>query len=83
MKFNIEKIIFSAVAGFITILLLIISFFAKETFTTIKTLEKDVVVIRERLTTIEAQRITREEIEHIIKDYHDNHPCIRNNNTQK
>lgn len=76
MKINFEKIIITTITGFITVLLLVISFFAKETFITIKTLEKDIVVIRERLTAIEAQKLTREQITDIIKDYHDNHPCF-------
>lgn len=79
MKFNIEKIITAAVAGIILLLLGIVSFFAKETYSTIKSLERDVFSIRLKLADFEAKRISREEIERIIRDYHDTHPCTRNN----
>lgn len=76
MKFNLEKIITAAVAGIILLLLGIVSFFAKETYSTIKSLERDVFSIRLKLADFEAKRISREEIERIIRDYHDTHPCI-------
>lgn len=76
MKNVFVKIFFTAITGFITVLLLIIGFFAKETFITIKSLEKDVSTIRIKLAEFEAKRISRDEIEKIIKDYHDHHPCI-------
>jgi hypothetical protein len=84
MKIPIEKVIVGLVSGIMLIMLAIIGFLAqesfdtvKETFVSIKTLEKDIVDIRLKLTELEAKRISRAEIEHIIKDYHDNHPCIR------
>ena len=84
MKISAEKIVLWFASGIIIIMLAVISFLVKESFATIKetfvsikTLEKDVVNIRLKLTELEAKRISREEIEKIIKDYHDNHPCIR------
>lgn len=74
MKFNIEKIVYAFVVGIILMLLGIVSFFAKETYATIKSLEGDVFSIRLKLTDLEAKRISREEIERIIRDYHDSHP---------
>lgn len=85
MKISAEKIVLWFASGIIIIMLAVISFLVKESFATIKdtfvsikTLEKDVVNIRLKLTELEAKRISREELEKIIKDYHDNHPCIRN-----
>ncbi len=84
MKISSEKIVLWFASGVIIIMLAVISFLVKESFATIKetfvsikTLEKDVVNIRLKLTELEAKRITRSELEKIIKDYHDNHPCIR------
>jgi hypothetical protein len=84
MKISFEKIIVGFISGIMLIMLTIIGFLAKESFATvkdtfisIKSLEKDVVNIRIKLTELEAKRISRDEIERIIKDYHDNHPCIR------
>lgn len=71
--FPFDKIILSA-------LLAIIGFFSMQTYYSIKNLEKDVVTIRIKLAEFEAKRISREEIEHIIKNYHDTHPCINKNN---
>jgi hypothetical protein len=83
MKIALEKIIYGFFAGLVLLLLAIIGFLAKESFATIKetfvsikTLEKDIVNIRLKLTELEAKRISREEIEKIIKNYHDSHPCI-------
>jgi hypothetical protein len=83
MKIALEKIVYGFFAGLVLVLLAIISFLAKESFATIKetfvsikTLEKDIVNIRLKLTELEAKRISREEIEKIIKNYHDAHPCI-------
>jgi hypothetical protein len=83
MKISLEKIIYGFFAGLVLLLLAIIGFLAKESFATIKetfvsikTLEKDIVNIRLKLTELEAKRISREEIEKIIKNYHDAHPCI-------
>lgn len=60
----------------LTVLLSIIGFFLMQTFFGIKNLEKDVVTIRVKLAEFEAKRISREEIEKIIREYHDSHPCI-------
>ena len=76
MRLNLEKVIYGAVAGIMLLMLSIIGFFVKETFASIKSLEKDVVSIRVKLADFEAKRISREEIEKIIKNYHDTHPCI-------
>lgn len=83
MKFSTEKIIAWFVGGLIMVMLTIIGFLAKETFSTIKetfvsikALEKDVVNIRLKLTELEAKRISREEMERVIREYHHNHPCI-------
>ena len=76
MRLNLEKVIYGAVAGIMLLMLSIIGFFVKETFASIKSLEKDVVSIRVKLADFEAKRISRDEIEKIIKNYHDTHPCI-------
>lgn len=83
VSFPLEKMIYGFIAGLILLMLAIIGFLAKETFSTIKetftsvkALEKDVVNIRIKLAELEAKRVSREEIEKIIRDYHDNHPCI-------
>ena len=76
MRLSLEKVIYGAVAGIMLLMLSIIGFFVKETFASIKSLEKDVVSIRVKLADFEAKRISREEIEKIIKNYHDTHPCI-------
>lgn len=83
MRISAEKIVLWFASGIIIIMLAVISFLVKESFATIKdtfvsikTLEKDVVNIRLKLTELEAKRISREELEKIIKDYHNNHPCI-------
>ena len=76
MRLNLEKVIYGAIAGIMLLMLSIIGFFVKETFASIKSLEKDVVSIRVKLADFEAKRISRDEIEKIIKNYHDTHPCI-------
>lgn len=76
MRLSLEKVIYGAVAGIMLLMLSIIGFFVKETFASIKSLEKDVVSIRVKLADFEAKRISRDEIEKIIKNYHDTHPCI-------
>lgn len=85
MKISLEKIIYGFIGGLILVMLAIIGFLGKESFATIKetfvsikSLEKDIVNIRIKLTELEAKRISREEIEKIIKNYHDAHPCILN-----
>lgn len=83
MKIHFEKIVYAFVGGLILIMLTVIGFFAKETFLGIKGLEKEITTIRVKLAEFEARRISREEIEKIIKDYHDNHPCIINLNNNK
>lgn len=62
----------------ITVLLSVIGFFLMQTFFGIKNMEKDIVTIRVQLAEFKAKHISREQIEKIIKDYHDNHPCTRN-----
>lgn len=76
MKAIMEKLIAWFFGGMVVVMLSVIGFFAKETFITIKQLEKEVSTIRVKLAEFEAKRISREEIERIIKIYHDNHPCI-------
>ena len=56
-------------------LLGIISYFFMETCTSLKSLEKDMITIREKITAIEATRITRKDIAEMIADYHSTHPC--------
>ncbi len=73
----LERIIYGLVAGIMMAMMTVIGFFAKETFLTIKSLEKEVATIRVKLAEFEAKRISRDEIEKIIRDYHDNHPCIK------
>ena len=75
MKIALEKIIYGFFAGLVLLLLAIIGFLAKESFATIKetfvsikTLEKDVVNIRLKLTELEAKRISREEIEKFLTE---------------
>jgi hypothetical protein len=82
MKISLEKIIASFVGGVIILLLGIVGFFAKETYATIKTLEKDIVSIRLKLSDLEAKRVSREEIIDIIKEYHTTHPCLNGNNNK-
>lgn len=76
MKAIVEKIILGFIGSLILVMLAVIGFFCKETFATLKTLEKDVVTIRLKLQQLEDTRVSRETIEKIIKEYHDNHPCI-------
>lgn len=76
MKILVEKIILGFIGSLIIVMLAVIGFFCKETFATLKTLEKDVVTIRLKLQQLEDTRVSRETIEKIIKDYHHNHPCI-------
>ena len=89
MKISLEKIVLWFASGIILLMLSVISFLVKESFATIKetfvsikTLEKDVVNIRLKLTELEAKRITREELERVVRNYHDTHPCILNYNKE-
>ena len=59
----------------LTVLLAIIGFFMMQTFSTIKSLEKDIITIREKISAFEATRLTRQDILAMIADYHVNHPC--------
>lgn len=69
--------------GVLAILLGIIGFFLMQTFATIKSLEKDIITIREKLSALEATKMTRKEIYAMIEDYHQNHPCARYVDFQK
>jgi hypothetical protein len=59
----------------LTVLLAIIGFFMMQTFATIKSLEKDIITIREKIVKIESTRVSRKDIMEMIADYHINHPC--------
>lgn len=59
----------------LTAFLAIIGFFLMQTFATIKSLEKDVVAIREKITALESTRLSRKDIMEMISDYHFSHPC--------
>lgn len=59
----------------LTVLLAIIGFFMMQTFATIKSLEKDIITIREKIVKIESTRVSRKDIMEMIADYHVNHPC--------
>lgn len=63
--------------GTLAILLGIIGFFLMQTFATIKNLEKDIITIREKLSALEATKLTRKDIMEMISDYHENHPCAK------
>ena len=72
---NIGKTIVCTV---IIVLFGIVSFFSVQTFSSIKSMEKEVITIRLKLVELESSRITREEIRELIKDYHDSHPvCVQ------
>ena len=62
--------------GTLAILLGVIGFFLMQTFSTIKSLEKDIITIREKISVFEATRLTRKDIAQMISDYHDFHPCV-------
>ena len=62
---------------FLAILLAGNGYFLMQTFSTIKSLEKDIITIREKISVFEATRLTRQDIMEMIADYHENHPCIR------
>ena len=62
--------------GTLAILLGVIGFFLMQTFATIKNLEKDIIMIREKISAFEATKLTRKDIMQMISDYHDHHPCI-------
>ena len=61
----------------LTAVLGIIGYFLSETCNSIKTLEKDVITIREKIITFEATRITRKGIMEMISEYHSTHPCVK------
>ena len=72
---NIGKTIVCTV---LIVLFGIVSFFSVQTFSSIKSMEKEVITIRLKLVELESSRITREEIRELIKDYHDSHPvCVQ------
>ena len=62
--------------GTLAILLGVIGFFLMQTFSTIQSLEKDIITIREKLSALEATTLNRKDIMEMISDYHDHHPCI-------
>lgn len=64
--------LYKAILG---VMLTIICYFMAQTFATIKSLEKDVISIREKILVFEATRLSRKEIVEMIADYHTNHPC--------
>ena len=67
-----------AAATFVlTAILGIIGYFLSETCNSIKTLEKDVITIRERIIAFEATKISRKDIMEMIAEYHTTHPCVR------
>ena len=59
----------------LTVLLAVIGFFLMQTFSTIKSLEKDIITIREKIIAFEATKISRKDIMEMIADYHTHHPC--------
>lgn len=59
----------------LTIMLAVIGFFLMQTFSTIKSLEKDIITIREKIIVLEATRLERSDIMRMISDYHQTHPC--------
>ena len=61
----------------LAILLGVIGFFLMQTFATIKSLEKDIITIREKMSALEATKLTRKDIMEMIADYHENHPCAK------
>lgn len=67
-----------AAATFVlTAILGIIGYFLSETCNSIKTLEKDVITIREKIIAFEATKISRKDIMEMIAEYHTSHPCVR------
>lgn len=69
--------------GTLAILLGVIGFFLMQTFSTIKSLEKDIITIREKLSALEATKLTRKDIMEMISDYHTHHPCAKYIDFQK
>ena len=65
---TIASVVLAALLG-------IISYFFMATCTSLKSLERDMITIREKITAIEATRITRKDIAEMIADYHNTHPC--------
>lgn len=61
----------------LTAVLGIIGYFLSETCNSIKTLEKDVITIREKIITFEATRISRKDIMEMVSEYHSTHPCVK------
>ena len=52
----------------LTVMLALIGFFLMQTFSTIKSLEKDIITIREKLSALEATKLTRRDIMEMISD---------------
>lgn len=60
---------------FLSFLLTMLGSVLLQTFATIKSLEKDIITIREKIVQIESTRISRKDIMEMIADYHNCHPC--------
>lgn len=60
---------------FLAVLLAACAFFLAQTFSGIKSLEKEMKVVSLAIERLETSRITRQEIKELIIDYHNNHPC--------
>ena len=60
---------------FLSFLLTMLGSVLLQTFATIKSLEKDIITIREKIVQIESTRISRKDISEMIADYHNCHPC--------
>ena len=67
----------------IAALLAICGYFLIQTVDSIKTVEKELSVVRVAVEKIDAARITRQEVRELIADYHNNHPCIWGKEAQK
>lgn len=65
---------------FLSFLLTLLGSVLLQTFATIKNLEKDIITIREKISAIEASRVTRKDIQEMIADYHACHPCSTEKN---
>lgn len=65
---------------FLSFLLTMLGSVLLQTFATIKSLEKDIITIREKIVQIESTRISRKDIAEMIADYHACHPCSTEKN---
>lgn len=69
IKDSFFKIVLASLLG-------VIGYFLMQTFSTIKSLEKDIITIREKLSALEATKLTRRDIMEMIEEYHNHHPCV-------